>query len=224
MNSTFKVTCIVIFGVLTSIISPYIINLNKSTLKTESTNTASTKNNEVAINTDPVDTATPVVTEPEPSQSDQTEQTEEANQTETVVETPAQPVVYDGLTLNELTDKLNRSLKSTLANTGGSFAKYAVEMGIDPYLAVAIVLHETGCNYSCSSLVKTNYNVGGMKGSNGYLKFNTLDEGIYKFMYNLKTKYYDYGLNTAEKMNAKYAGSKTWATKVNNYKAKIATA
>mgnify|MGYP002511620479 CR=1 FL=1 len=33
------------------------------------------------------------------------------------------------------------------------------------YLAVAIVLHETGCKWTCSKLVRECNNVGGMKGS-----------------------------------------------------------
>ena len=102
-------------------------------------------------------------------------------------------------------------------------------MGVDPYLAVAIVLHETGCNYSCSTQVKKCNNVGGMKGSpscNGtsYAKFNTLDDGIYIFVKNLKENYYDYGLTTPEAMNKKYAASTTWATKVKHYINKIKAA
>ena len=53
------------------------------------------------------------------------------------------------LSYDELVAKLNRSLNSTLAGKGDSFAKYATEFGIDPYLAVAIVLHETGCKWNC---------------------------------------------------------------------------
>ena len=130
------------------------------------------------------------------------------------------------LSYDELVAKLNRSLNSTLAGKGDSFAKYATELGIDPYLAVAIVLHETGCNYTCSTQVKECYNVGGMKGGpscNGtsYKKFNSLDEGIYSFMYNLKTNYYDKGLTTPEQMNKKYAASKAWAGKIHHYINKI---
>jgi hypothetical protein len=54
------------------------------------------------------------------------------------------PIVYDGLTMSQLSDKLNRSLGSTLSGTGSIFANKAVQLGIDPYLAVAISLHETG--------------------------------------------------------------------------------
>lgn len=131
-------------------------------------------------------------------------------------------VVYDGLSYKMLVDKLNRSLNSTLSGKGEAFANYALKLGIDPYLAVAIVLHETGCKWNCSTLLKQCNNVGGMKGSPGcngtsYKYFESLDAGIYSFMVNLKTNYYDKGLTTAELMNKKYATSQTWATKVNRY-------
>ena len=229
-----KVTGVVIFGVLLSFALPHIMNMNNTkSLETESqretqTEATTSSSNEVAIATPKDESGTPIEVEPEPVQETEPVPTAEPAP---VVEEPrqAEPIVYDGMTLNELAEKLNRSLKSTISGTGMSFAKYAVEMGIDPYLAVAIVLHETGCNGSCSTQVKQCYNVGGMKGGpscNGtsYKKFASLDEGIYSFMKNLKTNYYDKGLTTAEQMNKKYAASTTWATKVNNYISKIKAA
>lgn len=139
----------------------------------------------------------------------------------TAVSNVKDPIVYDGLTMAQLSAKLNKNLKSTLAGKGDLYAKYSIKYGVDPYLALAISLHETGCNSSCSNLVKTKNNVGGMMGSNGALSFSTLDEGIEKFIKNLKTNYISYGLNTPEKMNSKYAASKTWAIQVNSYISKI---
>lgn len=103
------------------------------------------------------------------------------------------------------------------------FADYSLQLGIDPYLAVAIVLHETGCNGGCSGLVTKCNNVGGQIGSgcNGYQYFNTLEEGIIGFLDNLYYNYYAYGLTTAESMNPKYAESPTWAEQVNSYVATI---
>ena len=68
-------------------------------------------------------------------------------------------IVYDGMTMSELTEKLNRSLKSTIAGKGDIFASYSLERGVDPYLAVSIMLLETGCNWSCSSLMRRCNNV-----------------------------------------------------------------
>lgn len=135
-------------------------------------------------------------------------------------------IVYDGLTMNELIAKLNRSLKGKLAGTGEQFATKSLELGIDPYLAVAISLHETGCNGTCSKLVQYCNNVGGMKGKPGcnggaYRQFDTLEQGIDSFLNNLYYNYFAMGLTTPETINPKYAASKTWASKVNYYINKI---
>lgn len=131
-------------------------------------------------------------------------------------------IVYDGMTLEELGAKLDRSLNSTLAGQGYTFASYAMELGIDPYLAVAIVMHETGCKWQCSTLVRECNNVGGMKGNsscNGgaYASFPSLEEGIRAYMNNLYKNYVSQGLTTAEAMGPKYAASGTWASQVNAY-------
>lgn len=131
-------------------------------------------------------------------------------------------VVFDGLTLNELAEKLNRSLKGKLKNQGYAFASKAMEYEVDPYLAVAIVLHETGCNGKCSTLVTKCNNVGGMKGNPGcgggaYKKFSTLEEGIDAFMKNLSKNYIKKGLTTPEQIGKKYAGSTSWPSKIRYY-------
>lgn len=133
-----------------------------------------------------------------------------------------QMIVYDGLTLEELSNKLNKTLNSTLAGQGETFASLAVELGVDPYLAVAIVMHETGCKWTCSTLVRQCNNVGGMKGSPGcnggsYKAFPSLEEGIRAYMNNLYKNYFSMGLTTPEAMGPKYAASTTWASQVNAY-------
>lgn len=135
-------------------------------------------------------------------------------------------IVYDGLTRQELIDKLNRNLNSTLSGKGEVFADHSLELGLDPYLAVAIVLHETGCSWECSSLVKYCNNVGGQKGSpscggGSYAAFATLDEGIYNYLDNLYYNYYALGLTTPETINTRYASSTAWSGKINYYIEKI---
>ena len=139
---------------------------------------------------------------------------------------PVDPIVYDGLTMGELADKLNRSLKSTISGKGYLIASYSLQLGIDPYMATAIILHETGCNGTCSSLVRECNNVGGQKGGpscggGSYKAYSTLDEGIMGYLDNLYRNYYAYGLTTPESIGPKYAASPTWASKVNNYIALI---
>lgn len=135
-------------------------------------------------------------------------------------------IVYDGLTLTELSNKLEKSLNSDLSGKGKLFASYSLDLGLDPYLAVAIVLQETGCKWDCSQLVKQCNNVGGIKGAPGcwggsYKAFPTLDEGIKGYLDNLYYNYYSKGLTTPELINPIYAESKTWASKVNYYISEI---
>lgn len=135
-------------------------------------------------------------------------------------------IVYDGLTLDELAEKLNRSLNSSLSGYGYQFASKSLELGLDPYLAVAIVLHETGCSWSCSELVNQCYNVGGQKGAPGcwggeYQAFNSMEEGINAFLENLYYNYVAQGLTTPETINTTYAASTTWADKIYYYIDKI---
>lgn len=135
-------------------------------------------------------------------------------------------IVYDNMTMDELSMKLDRVLHSTMSGKGNLIATYSLEVGVDPYLATAIILLETGCNSSCSRMVNTCNNVGGMKGSGcgAYASFSTLDEGIKAFIDNLNRNYYSYGLTTPEAMGSKYAESREWPTKVNNYINKIKNA
>lgn len=126
-------------------------------------------------------------------------------------------VVFDNLNKEELINRLNNNLYDTLEGTGEYFANYTVATGLDPYLAVSIVNLETGCKWGCSGLVKTNYNIGGLKGNGSYLKFSSLEEGIDGFLDILYNRYWSKGLTTAETMNPTYATSTEWATKVNNY-------
>ncbi len=130
-----------------------------------------------------------------------------------------EPIVYDGLTMTELAEKLDRSLNSSISGYGYLYASYCLEKGVDPYMAVAITLHETGCKWECSYLVKTCNNVGGMigYGCGSYSSFPSLDEGIIAFINNLSYNYASYGLVTPEQINSKYASDTSWAYKVNNY-------
>lgn len=145
------------------------------------------------------------------------------------VEVKKDPVVYDGLTKKELIAKIERSLHSTIQGIGDLFVTHALEVGVDPYVALAIVLEETGCVWECSTLVQECNNIGGQVGSpscgNGpYKAFASLEEGVISFLDNLSKNYYQQGLNTPELINQKYASSKTWAVKVNRYVEKIKAA
>ena len=131
----------------------------------------------------------------------------------------SEELVYDGKTLDELIETINKSLNSTIEDKGELIVSYSLEKGVDPYLATAIMLHETGCKWNCSRLVRECNNVGGQKGSGcgSYSYFNSLDEGIKAFIDNLQRNYISYGLTTPEQINPKYAEDPNWSKKVNKY-------
>ena len=134
----------------------------------------------------------------------------------------APEIIWDGLTLEQLAERLNKNLYDTMEGTGIYFANYTKETGLDPYLAVSIINLETGCKWGCSYLAKNCNNFGGLKGSpscNGgsYMKFDTLEEGIRGYLDIVYNNYWQKGLTTPELMNPKYAASNTWAEKVNRY-------
>ena len=139
------------------------------------------------------------------------------------VDIPAKQSVYDGLTIEELAAKIDRNLgDGYISGKGMLIASYCVEKAVDPYVATAIMLHETGCRSKCSSLVRQCNNVGGQKGSPGcgggsYKSFSTLDEGIKGFVNNLYKNYYAYGLTTVEQIAPKYAEGSSWPAKINWY-------
>ena len=81
---------------------------------------------------------------------------------EVIIEEPK--IVYDGMTIEELSDKLDRALNSDVSGKGNLIATHSLEMGVDPYVATAILLHETGCKWNCSRLVRECNNVVGQKG------------------------------------------------------------
>ena len=136
---------------------------------------------------------------------------------------PPRVEVYEGMTLEELAMKLDRNLGGDIvAGKGALIATECINKGVDPYVAVAILLHETGCKSRCSNLARSCNNFGGQKGSpscNGgsYKAYNSIDEGLVGFIDNLYRNYYSRGLNTVERIGPKYAESNTWIPKINWY-------
>ena len=136
---------------------------------------------------------------------------------------PPRVEVYEGMTVEELAVKLDRSLGTgALAGKGNVIANKCIELGVDPYIATAIMLHETGCRSRCSSLVVRCNNVGGQKGGpscggGSYKAYATIDDGIIGHIENLYNRYYIKGLTTVETIGPRYAESNTWIPKINWY-------
>lgn len=81
----------------------------------------------------------------------------------------------------------------------------AKELGMNEeqiLISIAISRWETG-NYTSKAFKEKN-NVGGMMCASGLIHYNSLDEGIEKFLINLKNNYFDIGLDTIEKIQKKY--------------------
>lgn len=140
---------------------------------------------------------------------------------------PPRIEVYEGMTLEEVAIQLDKSLKNDISGKGMVIAAKSIELGVDPFVAAAIMMHETGCGQSqCSSIARNCYNFGGQKGSGCgmYKRYNSIDEGLEGIINNLYKNYYSMGLNTIEKIAPKYAESTTWASKVTWYVNKIKSA
>lgn len=96
----------------------------------------------------------------------------------------------------------------------------ANELGMserEAIISIAIARWETG-NYTSSAFVNK-HNVGGMMGTKGLIQYSSLDEGITKFLNNLKNNYFGIGLDTIEKIQPKYCpvGAKNDPNGLNKY-------
>jgi len=140
---------------------------------------------------------------------------------------PPRVEVYEGMTLEEVANQLEKTLKNDVAGHGLFIASKCIEYGVDPFIATAIIMHETGCGQNqCSSLARNCYNFGGQKGPGcgAYRRYNSIDEGLEGMIANLYRNYYAYGLTTVEQIGPKYAESTTWVGKINWYVNKLKTA
>ena len=132
--------------------------------------------------------------------------------------------VFEGMTLDELAEKINRTLKNEISGQGYTIANKCIELGVDPYITTAIIMHETGCGQnSCSNIARNCFNFGGQKGSGcgAYKRYNSIEDGLEGMITNLYNNYYAYGLNTVEAIGPRYAESTTWVGKINWYVNKI---
>ena len=140
---------------------------------------------------------------------------------------PPRIEVFEGMTLEEIAAQLEKTLKNDISGKGMVIAKRCIDLGVDPFIATAIIMHETGCGQrQCSSLARNCYNFGGQKGPGcgAYRRYNSIDEGLEGMINNLYKNYYAYGLTTVEAIGPKYAESDTWVSKINWYVNKIRTA
>lgn len=128
-----------------------------------------------------------------------------------LAEEEAQRVAASAVYVN----KLNNSLKGVLSGYGQYFYDTCQAYGVDPYLAGAISMYETG--WGSSTLAVNQNNVGGMRYAGEWLTFGSLERGIEAFIRNIANNYVAYGMTTPATMVNKYAeGSATWVFSVNS--------
>jgi len=204
-NKIYKLTIaimllvIVLFFLINSILGPNIVEAKEVPTKELVSLVKNIEHKEIIVNKEQI----------ENEESEAKEESEE--------------IVFDGLTLQQLADKLESFMPHELDGYGYKFASYATSLGLDPYLCLGIVLEETGCTWGCSRLVKNCNNIGGQKGSGcgEYQSFDSIEAGIEGFLNNVYKNYFLYGLTTADTMNPKYAENPLWSKNVNAYIAKI---
>ncbi len=95
--------------------------------------------------------------------------------------------------------------------------KISAKYDVDWKLIEAIVRHETGNR--TSPAYKNLNNVGGLMGSDGLIKFDTVEESYEKLVYVIKKYYIEKGLTTIEQIQKKYAPLNTEndPTNLNSY-------
>ena len=140
---------------------------------------------------------------------------------------PERIEVFENMTLYELAEHIERHMNSTITGKGYLIARLSVETGIDPFLATAIILHETGCRSNCSRLVNYCNNVGGITGGptrcgNGrFRSYPTLYDGFVGFFDVLYRVYFSRGLTTPELMGPIYAESPYWPAQIHSHMNRI---
>lgn len=98
-------------------------------------------------------------------------------------------------------------LKGKLAGRESQFAKYGSKYNVDPALAMAIAMWETG--NGSSKMLRQKNNVGGMYDSRNktFFKFPSVEAGIESMIRNLHKNYTSQGLKTIAQIQKKYAPS-----------------
>mgnify|MGYP003299153745 CR=1 FL=1 len=91
-----------------------------------------------------------------------------------------------------VTDNITNAFSQTMygndyiAGKGMLLASQCIEKGVDPYVAVAIMLHETGCKWTCSKLARNYNNVGGIYNSSKreFYSYESQEKGVQALLRN----------------------------------------
>ena len=103
-----------------------------------------------------------------------------------------------GITAN----MLDAVFKEKLAGCGHIFVQYSNIYKVNPAFMASISCHETG--YGTSNAIRTKNNCFGMMTSNGFMEFDSLQEGIRRGISNLSRNYMNNGKTTLQAIQAVY--------------------
>ena len=129
--------------------------------------------------------------------------------------------VYEGKTREEVINQLNKSLGGVLSGKANIIVDKALSLGVDPYVAVAIMVHESANGNS--RIARNCNNFGGQKGTGcgGWKSYPSVQAGIEGMIQNMYNNYYSKGLNTIDKMASRYAASPAWPAKIHSFVNKL---
>lgn len=99
-------------------------------------------------------------------------------------------------------DMLDAVFKEKLAGCGHIFVQYSNIYKVNPAFMASISCHETG--YGTSNAIRTKNNCFGMMSSNGFMEFDSLQEGIRRGISNLSRNYMNKGKTTLQAIQAVY--------------------
>ena len=125
--------------------------------------------------------------------------------------------VIDHFTREEIIYKLNKKLGGVLSGKGQLITDTSLKLKVDPFVAAAIMMHETG--NGTSRIANSCYNFGGQKGSGcgAYQRYNSVDEGLIGMISNLYRNFYSHGLTTIDSIGPRYAESSAWPAMIHYY-------
>ncbi|MBQ6538859.1 MAG: glucosaminidase domain-containing protein [Bacilli bacterium] len=125
--------------------------------------------------------------------------------------------VVDHFTREEIINKLNKKLGGVLSGKGQLITDTSLKLKVDPFVAAAIMMHETG--NGTSRIARTCSNVGGQKGPGcgAYRAYPDINSGIVGMINNLYRNFYSRGLTTIDSIGPRYAESGSWPRMIHSY-------
>ncbi len=107
---------------------------------------------------------------------------------------------------------LENYLSGVLKGKSQAFCNAQDKYNINAAFLISIANHESG--HGTSPIAKSLNNIGGMRTSNGYIRYNSVEACIDSIASNLQRNYVAQGLKTPPKIGKKYCESDNWSESV----------